>query len=206
MSRPFRNVAPLALMSLLALSSLLSLMVLPGCSTMNEVAALRLLTFAFAGVSDVRFVGIPIGPGSGSGSLGIADAARLAAAIIAKQAPMDMVVHVSATNPPENKVTARMVDLGWTLFVEDHQALTGQLGSAVSIPPGRTADVPLTAHFDLLQLGSGGASDLFDLAVAIAGQGVVRKDLRLELVPSVDTSIGPIRFPAPVVVTRMAAR
>jgi hypothetical protein len=30
----------------------------------------------------------------------------------------------------------------------------------------------------------------------------VKKNLRLELVPTIETSLGPIRFPAPVVVSR----
>ena len=191
----YRFVAPLAL---------LALIVVPGCAAFQQLAVLRTVTFAFTGVSDVRLAGIRIGAGSSYASLGLADVARLGAAIVAKEVPLEMVAHVSASNPPENTVTARMVDLGWTLFIEDRQALAGQLGGPVAIAPGRTADVPLTVRFDLLQLGSGGARDLFDLALAIAGQGSLQKDLRLELVPTIETSLGPIRYPAPVVVRRAA--
>ena len=197
MLRPFRIVAPLALVALIAL---------PGCTALQELAALRTVTFAFAGVSDVRLAGIRIGAGSSYSSLGLADAARLGAAIIAQQVPLDFVAHVSASNPPENTVSARMLDLGWTLFIENRQMLNGQLGGAVAIAPGRTADVPLAVRFDLLQLGSGGARDLFDLALAISGQGPVQKDLRLELVPTIETSLGPIQYPTPVVVSRAASR
>ncbi len=196
MPRPLRIAAPLALLALL---------VVPGCSVLNEMAALRLVRFTFAGVSDVRFVGIPIGPEARYASLGLADAARLGAALVARHAPLELVVHANAANPPENKVAARMVDLGWTFFIEDRRMVEGRLASPVAIPPGRSADVPLAVRFDLLELGSGGARDLFDLAVAIAGQGTVRKDLRLELVPTIETSIGPIRYPAPIVLTRMAS-
>jgi hypothetical protein len=194
MFRAFRLAVPFALFAML---------VLPGCAAVDELAALRLVTFDFAGVSDVRLVGIPIGPGADYSRLGVGDAARLAAAYLSKQAPIDLVVHVDATNPPENKVTARMVDMDWTLFVEDHEALAGKLGGAVALVPGRTTDVPLVVRFDLVQLGSGGASDLYNLAVAIAGQGTVRKNLRLELVPIIETAMGPIRYPAPIVVRRL---
>ena len=98
-----------------------------------------------------------------------------------------------------------MVDLGWTLFIEDRQTLAGQLGGAVAIAPGRTADLPLAVRFDLLQLGSGGARDLFDFALAISGHGAIQKDLRLELVPTIETSLGPIQYPTPVVVSRSAS-
>lgn len=194
MSRPFRSVLPFTLLALLAL---------PGCSTMQELAALRLVTFAFSNVSDVRFVGIPIGPGADYSNLGIADAARLGAAIIAKQAPIELVAHVAATNPPENKVAARMVGMGWKLFVEDHQALAGDLGTPVVIEPGRTVDVPVPVRFDLVEMGAGGARDMFDLAVAIAGQGTIRKDLRFELAPRIETKVGPLSYPAPIVIRRL---
>jgi hypothetical protein len=184
--------------------ALLALLAVPGCTAFQQVAALRTVSFRFASVSDVRLVGIPIGPGASYSTLGLADAARLGAAVVAKQAPIELIAHVSATNPPENKVAARLVQLGWTLFVEDRQALAGGLADPVDIAPGRTADVPLAVRFDLMQLSAGRASDLFDLALAIAGQGTVTKDVRLELVPTIETSVGPIRFPAPVVVRREA--
>lgn len=193
--RPFRFAAPLALLALVAL---------PGCAAMQELAALRLVTFAFANVSDVRFVGIPIGPGADYSKLGLADVARVAAAVVTKQAPLELVAHVSATNPPENRVTARMVDMGWKLFVEDRQALAGQLGAPVVIESGRTVDVPLGVRIDLVELGASGAQDMFDLAVAIAGQGTIRKDLRLELVPTIETSVGQLTYPSPIVIRRGA--
>jgi len=184
---------------------LLSPLLLPGCAAVNQMAALRLVTFEFAGVSDVRFVGIPIGPGADYSNLGMADVARLGAAMLSQQAPIDLVAHVAATNPAENRVTARMAGMDWKLFVEDHEALAGRLADPLEFRPGRTTDVPLLVRFDLVQLGSGGARDLFNLAIAIAGQGTIRKDLRLELRPTIETSSGPIRYPAPIVVHRLGS-
>ena len=195
MNRPSRFLVTPALLTLLAV---------PGCTALQQLAALRSVTFAFAGVSDVHIAGIRIGAGSSYASLDLADAARLGTAIVSKEVPIEFVAHVNASNPPENTVSARMVDLDWTLFIEDRQTLAGELSGPVVITPGGTADVPLTVRFDLLQLGSGGARDLFDLALAIAGQGSIQKDLRLELVPTIETSLGPIRYPAPVVVRRVA--
>jgi hypothetical protein len=182
----------------------LALLALAGCAAFQQLAVLRTVTFAFSRVSDVRLVGIPIEKVTNFESLGPLDIARLAAAAAAKQVPLDLVVHVGATNPPENTVAARLVDCAWTLFVEDRQTLSGGIGGAVTIPPGQTADVPLTVSLDLVQLGGGGARDLFDLAVAIAGQGSVKKDLRLELKPTIETPLGPIRYPVPVTIRRTA--
>jgi hypothetical protein len=197
MPRPLRLAVPLALLAAL---------VLPGCTALQELAALRSVTFAFAGVSDVRLVGIPLGPSARFTSLGLTDAARLGAAVVARQVPIELVVHASATNPAANKVAARMVGLDWGFFVEERQLVAGVLDSPVAIEPGRTADVPLAVRFDLVQLGSGGARDLFDLALAIAGHGSLQKDVSLRLVPTIETSLGPIRYPSPIVVARTAAR
>lgn len=195
--RRLRFAAPLALAALVAL---------PGCAAMQELAALRLVSFAFANVSDVKFVGIPIGPNANYADLGLADVARVTAAVVTRQAPLEMVAHVSATNPAENRVAARMVGMGWKLFVEDRQALAGDIANPVSIASGQTVDVPLAVRVDLVQLGASGARDLFDLAVAIAGQGTIRKDLRLELVPRVETPVGPLSYPSPVVIRRAAGQ
>lgn len=173
-----------------------------GCATIQQIAALRRVTFAFQSVSDVRIAGVHVEDGSSFTRLGLADAARIAAAVAAREVPLDLVAHVSATNPRENTVKASMVGLDWTFFVEDRRMLSGALTRIVAIEPGATADVPLPVRFELLSLANGGARDLYDLALGIAGQGSAQKDLRLELVPTIETPMGPMRFPSPVIVRR----
>lgn len=185
---------------LLRLSAALALLSPSGCAALQEFAALRSVTFAFDRVSDVRVAGVALGANARWSSLSVADVARLGAAVASREVPLELVAHVGATNPASNSVAARMVDLDWTLFVEDRRVLGGQLGSALTIAPGRTADVPVAVRFDLMTLGSGGARDLFDLALAVAGQGAVAKEMRLDLVPTIETSLGPMRYPAPVTV------
>ena len=194
---------PRASRFLFALAVLVAL-ALAGCTALQQLAALRTVSFAFSHISDVRLVGIPVERVTDFGSLGVADLARLTAAVATRQVPLELVAHVGASNPAENSVAASLVGLDWKLFVEERQALAGGLGSPVAIEPGRTADVPLTVRLDLVQLGGGGARDLFDLAVAIAGQGTIKKDLRLELAPTINTPLGPMRYPVPVVVRRPA--
>lgn len=196
MFRSVRFALPFALLALLTTS---------GCATLKTLTDLRNVTFAFTGVSDVKLAGIAVGPGADYSKLGLADVARLTAALVSKQAPVDMIMHVSATNPTDNRIPARIADIAWTLYVEDHRTLDGNLGSPVSVGSGSTLDIPLAAHFDLVSLGASGARDLFDLAVAIAGQGTVKKDLRLEMVPTIETSLGPMRYPQPIVVHRLGS-
>lgn len=197
-----RSLRALVALSLLAATAWLA----PGCAALQEFAALRSVTFAFDRVSDVRVAGVAIGANARWSSLSVADVARIGAAVATRDVPLELIAHVGATNPAGNSVAARMLDLDWTLFVEDRRVLAGQLGSPVTIAPGRTADVPVAVRFDLMTLGSGGARDLFDLALAVAGQGSVAKEMRLDLVPTIETSLGPMRYPAPVVVRWGGAR
>jgi len=193
-ARPLRAIA----------AGLALLAAVPGCAALQEIAALRTVTFTFDRISNVRLAGIALGPETRFASLGLADAARLAAAVGGGEVPIELVAHVGAANPASNSVSARMVALDWTLTVEERRALAGSLGEPVTIAPGRAADVPIAVRLDLLELGSGGARDLFDLALSIAGYGTVRRDVRLELRPTIETPLGPMRYPAPLVVRRPA--
>jgi hypothetical protein len=183
---------------------LLLVTLVPGCATLQQVAALRLVTFQFDRVASVEMAGIPVGPGADYSRLGITNVARLAAAIADGKMPLDLVAHVAASNPPDNSVAARMVDLSWTLFVEDRKTVSGVLTDPLVIPPGTTANVPVSIQLDLMQFWDGSARDLFDLAIDIAGGRPSSRELRLELLPTIETSLGPIAYPTPIVVTRRA--
>jgi hypothetical protein len=188
-----------------ALATLALLGALAGCATLQQLAALQHVTFAYGGISDVRIAGIPIGPNASYASLGATNLAKLGAAVVSGQVPLEMIAHVNATNPEANSVAAKMVALDWTLFIEDRRTVAGGLANAVTIEPGRTTDVPLSAQLDLLELATGGGvPDIFDTAMEIAGYSTQKKDLRLELKPTIDTSLGPIQYPSPIVVHRPA--
>lgn len=194
MSRLRRHLGPIALIAVVA-----------GCATLQQIAALQHVTFSFAGVSDVRIAGVRLSPNATYGSLGAANLARLGAALLAQDVPLEMIAHVDAKNPQENSVAAHMVALDWTMFLEDRRLLSGGLAEPVIIEPAHTSDVPLSVRLDLMQILTGtAAQDAFDTAMSIAGYGTVQKDLRLELSPTIDTSIGPIRYPSPIVVHRPA--
>lgn len=180
----------------------LATVAIPGCATLQEIAALRLVTFRFDRVANVEVAGIPVGPGTSYANLGTANLARLVAAVAEGRLPLEFTAHVAATNPEDNAVSARMVDLAWTLFVEDRKTVSGVVAEVTSIAPGTTADVPVEIQLDLVEFWNGSARELFELAVGIAGGGGDPKELRLELNPTIETSLGPISYPSPIVVTR----
>ena len=175
---------------------------LVGCATLSQVAALTRVGFAFDRVSDVRVAGIDVGRFVSYGDLGAVDVARFAAAVLDKEVPLDMIVHVRAQNPADNDVTARLVGMDWTLFVRDREAVSGSHPEDLLLPPGEPVDLPLATSIELTRLGDGRARDLFDLAVAIAGHGSTTVPIRLEMLPSIDTPAGKMRYPQPIVIER----
>ena len=179
-----------------------ALMLLGGCTAMQQLAALRDVTFTFDRMSGVQLAGIPITESSRWSSLSVTDVARLGVAAAGGHMPIQLTAHVRAANPADNPVAAQLLRLQWKLFVEDRQTLTGVVADPVSIAPGATADVAVAMGFDLLELGDRGARDLYDLGLGIAGFGGTRRELRLELVPTVETRLGPIAYPAPITIRR----
>ncbi|NOT33365.1 MAG: LEA type 2 family protein [Candidatus Eisenbacteria bacterium] len=178
--------------------------IVTGCTALQELAALRNVVFAFDRVADVRVAGIAIGEGASYSRLSVADLARVAAAVASRNVPLELVAHVSASNPAENRVAARLVNVDWTLFVDDRRLLSGVVNESRSIAPGSIADLPVPIRFDLYELSQGGARDLFETALAIAGYGTRARELRFELLPRIETTLGPIQYPTPVVIRRAA--
>jgi len=185
------------LVAMLAMAVMLS-----GCATLQQMAALRHVAFRFDRIADVSLAGVPIGPGADYSKVGLTDLARLTAALAEGRAPLRATAHVAATNPADNSVAARMTALSWTLFVDERRTVGGGLASPVEIAPGATTDVPLGVELDLMEFWEGGARDLFDVAVGIAGGTSGATPLRLELVPTIETALGPIRYAVPISVRR----
>lgn len=175
---------------------------LAGCATIQELAALRLVDFSFDRVSDVKLAGIRLGDRTSFSQLGASEAAVIGLAVTAQDVPLDLVVHVRALNPADNKVSARLTQLDWTFFVEESRIADGKLASTYLLPPGEPVDVPLAVRIGLLDHFQGGARELFELALAIAGTGAVTKEIRIEAKPTVQTSMGPLQYPGVITIRR----
>jgi hypothetical protein len=195
-----RSLVLLARGALVAL--VLAAAAMPGCAALEQFAALRQVEFQFDRVSDVYLAGVRVSGANGYGDIGALDVARLAAAVATHNVPLDLVVHVRGTNPQANTVTARMLKLGWTFFVEDRQVVDGQLSQSYAFEPGRPVDVPVAVRFNAYDEFGGGAKSLFELGLAIAGVSGYAKEIRADLVPTIDTSLGPMRYPTPITVRR----
>jgi hypothetical protein len=184
------------------LAVLVLLALLPGCATLQELRALRSVTFAYDRVSDVRLAGVHLSENMKFSSLSSADVARLIAAAGSDHLPLELVVHVRAHNPRANAVTARLVNMDWRFFIAERSIVNGALAGTYLFEPGEDVDIPVPVGLDLSEHFRGGGRELFDVALEVAGLTDRKRELRLELEPTIQTGIGPIRYPSPIVVRR----
>lgn len=187
----WRGVATLLGGILLAASS--------GCATLQEIAALRQVDFSLDRVSSLSLAGVDLTRVQRYEDLGLVEAARIASALASRELPLALTLHVRADNP-EGNARARMVGLDWTLFLQDRETVSGGIPEPVLIPTGGTADVPLAIRLDLLDFFEGSGRDLVNLALSLAGQQAPPTTVRLRALPTIETALGPIRYPQPITI------
>ena len=175
-------------------------LLLSGCATLQQLAALRDVDFEVDRLSDVRLAGVDLARVTSYSQLSIADAGRLAAAVSQRTLPMEFRLHLSATNPAENSVDARLVRMDWTLLLQDRETLSGVFAEETLLRRGVATDVPIAINVDLMDFFQGSAQELFNLARSIANPGAPPTEVTVRATPTVDTALGPIRYPNPITI------
>ena len=173
---------------------------LAGCATLQQIAALRDVSFTIDRVSNVRLAGVDLSGVRSYTDLGINEVGRLTLAATQGSLPLDFRLHLPASNPADNSADARLVRMDWTLFIQDRETVSGVFADETLLPRGQPTDVPITMSLDLVTFFSGSARDFIDLALAVAGQDGNPTDVTLRATPSIDTALGPIRYPEPITI------
>lgn len=172
-----------------------------GCQTLQQLTALQNVSFDLSGVSDVTLAGVRLDNVRTASDLGIAGTGRILAAYAAGQLPLELTLDVVAENPADNAVTAQMARLDWTLLLEGRETVSGSVGDPVSLPPGQPMTIPVSAGLDVLSFFEGSGQDILDLVLALTGQeGGSAKELALRIQPTIDTPLGPMRYPTPITI------
>lgn len=188
LSRRLLGLAP-ALLGLLVL--------LPACTTLQQFANLRNVDFDLDRVANGFVAGVNLDNLMQSRRVGVADGARITAAALRGEVPLEFTLFVGADNPEGNPV-ADLVELDWTLFLDGTQTVSGVYNDVTSMPPGQRTLLPVDIELDLVRFFGSNAGDLIDLIGDIAGDGSQPTILRLEAQPTIRTSLGPIRYPGTI--------
>lgn len=173
-------------------------LLLPSCAFLQSLAALSQVRFSLDRVSGIRLAGVHLDGIRSYSDLSLTDATRVASALSGGTLPLDLNLHVAADNPAGNP-EARLLALDWTLFLQDRETVSGLLEREVRMPSGERTDVPLAVRLDLLEFFDGGAGDLVELVLSLVREDGEPVDVRLEALPTVDTPLGPIRYPEPLI-------
>jgi hypothetical protein len=188
-----------------ALSILAALGLAGGCAGLKETVALRQVDFRFDRITDPAIAGLPLTRLARYEDLSMIDVGRLALAVASKDVPLDITVHLQGKNPADNNTTARLVKLDWSYLVDDREIITGQLAQEFVFPAGETRDLPLGVRFNLIQFFGNDGKVLFDTAVALSGQQTTTRKAALRLTPTIESPLGPIRYPVPITLDLGAA-
>jgi len=175
-------------------------LLLAGCATLQQIAALRHVAFALAGARDARLAGVPLARIASTRDLGATDLARLALAVSRNDVPLEFTLDVAAENPADNAATATMVRLAWTLLLDDRETISGALDSSIALAPGVVTTIPLRMRLNLRQFFEGPAESLIDLAAGMVGARADPTRITVRAVPTIDTPLGPMRYPAPITI------
>ena len=171
------------------------LLAVPGCTTLQQIAALRSVDFELDRLSNGLVAGVDLDRLSRGGSLGPTDLARLGTAAARGEVPLRFTLHVGAENPADNPVAAQLVSLDWTLFLDGTETISGVYNDDRQIAPGAEVDLPIEMELDLARFFGRNVTDLARLVGNLAGAETQRQTVRLDARPSINTQLGPIRYP-----------
>ncbi len=180
--------------------AILLLAALSACATLQQIAALRQVAFALAGVQDGRLAGVPLARIASYQDLTAVEIGRIALALARDDLPLAFRVDVRAENPAVNQATATMVRLAWSLYLDDKETINGVLDSSYALPPGQPVVIPLHMELNLRQFFNGPAESLVNLAAGLAGLRANPARIALRAVPSIDTPLGPMAYPSPITI------
>lgn len=180
-------------------AGLLVLLLLPSCTTLGELAALRRVDFDIDRVADTYLAGIDVDRIRSYEDLRPTDVGRLAGAVSRGELPLRFTLHLGAENP-ENNPQARLIRLDWTLLLDGTETISGVFDDERVLPPGRVTDIPITMELDLVRFFGRNLEELIDLALAVAGEG--EQEVALRARPTIRTPLGPITYPGELTILR----
>lgn len=176
------------------------LLVVGGCATLQQIAALRHVGFRLAGARDAALAGVPLDRIASHRDLTIVDALRLTAASASGRMPLTFTLEVGAENPADNATTATMVGLAWTLLLDNRETIRGTLDTAITLPSGVETRIPLRMELDLRDFFEGSAESLLNLASGLVGARADPTRITLRAVPTIETPLGPMQYPSPITI------
>lgn len=173
------------------------------CSQIKQITQtltdLQKLQFKLDSVTGFQLAGVGLNNKSSISSFSVSDGLKLTQAFASKSLPADFTLNVAAKNPNDGtsgskKTTATISKLVWQLYIDDVQTVNGVVTTPLSIPgSGQTTNIPLSMNLDLYKFFQNkNYEGLVNLALQLGGVNASPARLKLDITPTVSTSLGAI--------------
>jgi hypothetical protein len=183
---------------LLLIGFLLMPLGISGCAALQQIAALRQVSFEIDQVDHVHLAGTRLDHLQSPQQVSPDAYARIAAAFATGQMPLSFIMRIGAENPADNPVAARLVRMDWTLLLDDMETISGIFEDERLIEPGEREILSLAMELDLMRFFSHNLQQLINLGMAMGGHGQQEVGLRFQ--PTVTTPFGPITYPGHITI------
>ncbi len=175
---------------------------LSSCDVLNEVSSMYNFAkcdFRLSTVDNIRLAGVNVQKIQTLSDLSMIDAAKLTAAAVTNQFPLDFILNVEVRNPNTQK--AIMNGMEWILIIDDIEMTRGNLDRRIEVLPNNQSTImPLTLSFDLHKVLTGKSSTaMINFGLNLAGAGNKPSRIALKAKPSV--VVGNMTFPYPDYIT-----
>jgi hypothetical protein len=179
-----------------------------GCTgAYDAFVNLQRLQFKLGAVNNFNLAGIRIGNVRSISDFSLVDGAKLLAAFGSGKFPASFTLNVLAKNPNDGtggtkKTSAVLKSLAWRLFLDDKETINGNVSRNIEIPGvGQATTIPVDISLDLYKFfKDDGYNSIVNLALALGGVSGSSARIKLKATPTVDTFLGPIKYPGEITI------
>lgn len=173
----------------------------------KTLSNLQRLEFKLGQISNFKLSGIGISNKSKVSDFSIRDAAKLTGAFTQKKLPANFTLGLLAKNPNDGtggypSTKAQITYIDWNLYLDDVKTINGNVNRNISVPgTGQSINIPLNMSLDLFDFfGNKGYERVLNLALSLGGVKGSSSNVKLDIQPTVNTSLGPIKYPGRITV------
>jgi hypothetical protein len=179
-----------------------------GCTgAYDAFVNLQRLQFKLGSVNNFTLAGVKIGGARTITDFSVLDAAKLVAAFSSSKFPASFTLNVLAKNPNDGtggtkNTSAVLKSLAWRLFLDDKETINGNISNSIEIPGvGQETTIPIAMSLDLYKFfNEQGYESIVNLALALGGVSGSSARIKLRATPTVDTFLGPIKYPGEITI------
>lgn len=164
---------------------LMILFMLPGCSILSELTAIKNCEFSFHSAQDPVVAGINLMEVQSFSDLSFIQGQKIVSNVMQKKMPFGITVNIEAKNP--GIVNASVNQIEWIAYIDDIEISTGIIEDRIQIPAnGGTAMIPLRVETDIFRYIEGdNPKTMLNFALNLIDAGGQPTRLSMKIKPSV---------------------